>query len=352
VSSLSNHEELIAAVAWDNYQGRTQALATALGGRAWYIKSRPSQKPLLPLRYAFDAVRTWRLLRRHRPGTLVAIAPPVGPPLIATLWCLAHPDCRLVVDCHTGAFHSWRWRWSTLLLRIACRRAVAALVHTEGDEALVRAWRGRALLLPDDIPDAALAAPKPRADHPCVVVAGSLDGNEPVAAALAAAALLPAVEFRFTGEVQRIPPSVRSAASPNVVFTGWLEYPEFLGELLAANVVAVFSTDPHIMNRAAFETIGVGRPLVLSDLPGLRARFGPAAMFSPNEPRAMAGAISSAIRQEEILVQRSVAFQDHLRAQHRQAVASLKRLLGKADPTTAGAVPASLRLPDAEVVGE
>src|SRR5258708_16505252 len=99
----------VVAVAWDNHQGRTQALATALGGRAWYLRSRPAQKSLLPLRYLVDGVRMWRLLLRRRPVVLIVITPPIVAPLVASCWCLTH-RCTLVVGCHTRAFHSWKSR--------------------------------------------------------------------------------------------------------------------------------------------------------------------------------------------------------------------------------------------------
>ncbi len=316
----------VVAVAWDNHQGRTQALATALGGRAWYLRSRPAQKALLPLRYLVDGVRMWRLLLRRRPVVLIVITPPIVAPLVASCWCLTH-RCTLVVDCHTGAFHSWKWRWSARLLRPVLRQAVVALVHTQGDQELVEAWSARALLLPDDLPHGRDASPLPGASGPRVVVGGSLDGNEPVSAVIEAARLMPQVEVRLTGDVHRVPLSVRRAAPSNVVFTGWLDYSKFLGELLTANVVAVFSTDPHIMNRAAFEAVGLERPLVLSDLPGLRVRFGPAALFSPNDPRGMADGMLDALARQDELAARSKELQAHLRAQHQQALTRLRTLV-------------------------
>jgi glycosyltransferase involved in cell wall biosynthesis len=321
----------VVAVAWDHVQGRTQALATALGGQAWYIRSRPTQKPLLPLRYVIDGIQMWRLLLRHRPGVLLVITPPIGPPVVGLIWCLTH-RCLLVVDCHTGAFHSWKWRWSTWMIRAACRKAVVALVHTCGDEEMVRAWGATTLLLPDDIPDASLASHAPQFNRPCIVVAGSLDGNEPVAATLEAAALIPGVTLRFTGDPQRVPTALRRNAPENVVFTGWLDYPRFLAELLAADAVAVFSTDPHIMNRAAFETIGLERPLVLTDYPGLRARFGEAALFSPNDPQLMAITLWRALLQKDELAAKSGELQAQLRAQHQEAVARLKAMLEAPTP--------------------
>jgi glycosyl transferase family 4/glycosyl transferase family 1 len=319
----------IIAVAWDHHQGRTEALANALGGRAWYIRSRPTQKGLLPLRYLVDAIQMWRLLSHHRPEVLLAVTPPLGPPLVGWLWCLTH-DCSLVIDCHTGAFHSWKWRWAAPLLRLACRRAAAALVHTRGDEELVQAWGAVPVLLPDDLPEPSLAAPTPVHDGPCVVVAGSLDSKEPVAATVEAARLLPEVTLRFTGEPARVPAAVRRGAPRNADFPGWLDYPDFLGELLRADVVAVFSTDPHIMNRAAFEAVGLGRPLVLTDFAGLRSRFGSAALFSSNEPEAIADVLRVALRERDDLAARSMELQARLRAQHQEAVARLQEILATA----------------------
>jgi len=155
-----------------------------------------------------------------------------------------------------------------------------------------------------------------------------------VAEALAAAALLPDVEVRVTGDVAGVPAAVRRTAPPNVVFTGFLAYPAFLGEMRAADVVAVFSTDPHIMNRAAFEAVGLGRPLVLSDLPAVRSRFGDAALFAGNDPEAMAGAVRSALAQGQDLAAKSTQLGERLRIQHQQALGRLRTLLdvGKAQP--------------------
>jgi glycosyltransferase involved in cell wall biosynthesis len=111
------------------------------------------------------------------------------------------------------------------------------------------------------------------------------------------------------------------------VFTGWLDYPEFLGELLSAHVVAAFSTDPGIMNRAAFEAIGLGKALVLTDFPGLRERFGDAALYCNNDPAAMAAALRRAVQERVAMERASAAAQATLRAQWDQGLSEVKRLL-------------------------
>jgi glycosyltransferase involved in cell wall biosynthesis len=327
----------MAAIAWADFQPRTVALAAAFAGPALFVTSRLRGHPaLLPLRYLACAARTWRLLREHRPERVLVVTPPVVAPLVAWSWCRLHRR-PLVVDCHTDTFHGRRWAWALPVHRWLLRRARAVLVHTEEARALVEAWGVPALLLPDDVPEPAQASARPAHSRPTVLVAGSLDGNEPIAVVLAAAELLPEVDFRFTGDTRRLPAPVARRAPANVVFTGWLEYEKFLGELLAAHVVGVFSTDPHIMNRAAFEAVGLGRPLVLSDLAGLRRRFGEAALLCTNRPAAVAAALSQALAAQDQLAARSAALRPRLRAQHERAVARLKASL---DGHGAGAEPA------------
>ena len=151
--------------------------------------------------------------------------------------------------------------------------------------------------------------------------------DEPVAAVLAAAALLPEVEVRLTGDIGRLPASVRLSAPGNASFTGYLPYSEFLGELEAAEVVGVFTTLAPAMNRCAFEAIGLGRPLVLSDFPGLRARFGEAALFCANEPTAIAHTRRQALHERTSLAEKSRRLQVALRAQRENALAELRLML-------------------------
>ena len=57
------------AVAWAAQQPRTSGLAAALGGEAAFVTSPLPRRPATaPLRYAWCAARTWRLLERRRPS--------------------------------------------------------------------------------------------------------------------------------------------------------------------------------------------------------------------------------------------------------------------------------------------
>jgi glycosyltransferase involved in cell wall biosynthesis len=159
-----------------------------------------------------------------------------------------------------------------------------------------------------------------------VLVAGSLDAAEPVLESLEMARLAPEVLFRVTGDAARLPAG--AAVPPNVVATGFLPYPQFLGAVLAADLVTVFTTDPHQMSRAAFEAVGLGRPLLLSDTPGLRSRFEAAAAFTANRPAAMAAAVRKALDCRQELAARSERLAEELK---RQRDAAMRRLRGLLD---------------------
>ena len=315
------------AVAWARFQPRAVELARELGGEACFVVgSGPA-----PLRYALAAVRTWRLLSRRRPRLVLAVTPPVFAPLVAWAWCVRH-RAGLVVDCHPpGSFDAARWAWARPLHRFLLRRCRLALVHTRPNQALLEGWRVRALLLPDDVP--AASEPEAGGGEDTVLVAGSLDGNEPVAEVLAAAALLPDVRFTLTGDLRRLARRTVAGAPPNVRFTGCLPYPEFLAAVAGAAVVAVFTNDPCVHTpRAAFEAVGAGRPLVLIDFPGPRALFGSAAVLTPPEPSAMAAAVRRALVERRVLAERSRALAERLRAWRRRAMDAARVALEASAP--------------------
>ncbi|HEV3235135.1 MAG TPA: glycosyltransferase [Candidatus Dormibacteraeota bacterium] len=327
------------AVAWCDFQPRTVALAEAFGGRAHFISGSRLQGRgfLLPLRYLRDAVVAWQTLSRERPKVVFAITPPVFSPLVAWLWCRLHGG-SLVIDCHTEAFHSRRWGWALPIHRWLCRRAAAVTLHNDVMYQEAEAWGAPAVLLPDELPDPGLASPVVAPAGPQVVVAGSLDTQEPIAEALEAARLVPGVEFLVTGDTARLPAGMVENAPANVTFTGWLDYGRFLGHLAAADVVAAFSLDPHIMNRAAFEAIAVGRPLVLSAHEGLQSRFGEAAVYCANSAPAMAAAIEQAIDSADQLALRAKTAQGRLQADRETGINRLKLTLRHADARGGGRV--------------
>jgi glycosyltransferase involved in cell wall biosynthesis len=320
----------LVALAWSRFQARTEALANELGGEARFIAGRHlrASRLQLPFRYLRDSIDTWWQLRRLKPRVVIVITPPVFAPLVAWLWCRLHGR-PLVIDCHTLALHSRKWAWALPLHRFLMRRARAVLVHTNEAVAEVRGWGAEVMVLPDELPDPALAGEPAPTRGPRVLIAGSLDWDEPVAAVLEAARQIPTLELRLTGDPARVAAEVRAAAPSNAIFTGWLDYRTFLGEVRAADVVAAFTGQPGVMNRAAFEAVGLGKPLVLTDLPGMRERFGEAALFTTNDPADIARTINRAYVERDRLAQQSLHLQADLRAARSEGLTRLRTLVAE-----------------------
>ena len=81
------NQPLLSAVAWTKFQGRTNALAAALGGQARFFGDGFTGHRLAarPLAYVMKSFQTWNTLSRDNPRTVLVITPPVFAPLVAWL---------------------------------------------------------------------------------------------------------------------------------------------------------------------------------------------------------------------------------------------------------------------------
>ena len=111
----------------------------------------------------------------------------------------------------------------------------------------------------------------------------------------------------MTGDLRRLPESIRATAPPNVKFIGFLEGEHFTQAIANADVVLTLSTEPTSVMRAAYEAVYAGRPLVLSDWPVLREYF-PFAVHAENTPEGVTAAVREALdRHAELVSLASVA---------------------------------------------
>ncbi len=336
----------LVVLAWADFQPRTVGLARALGGEPLFIRSRQLavHRRLVAIRYLVHALETWRRLNSLNPRRLVVVTPPLPVVLLAWAWCRMRGRV-FAVDSHTGAYQGHKWGWSWRLHRWIFRRARVVAIHTEEETEQARAWGVNALWVPDDLPSTGEAAVVSRTSRPRIVVAGSFDDNEPVSKVLASAALFSEAEVRLTGDPARLPSGALAGAPANAVFTGYLPYDRFLGELAVADVVAVFTADDaeitYRLNRASSEAIGLGRPPVLFDLPGNRKRFGAAAVLAGTDPASMAAALRGAVIRRGELAAASRRLRAQIEKQRRRAIARLQAALeenGDATAREAGSV--------------
>jgi glycosyltransferase involved in cell wall biosynthesis len=254
------------------------------------------------LRWPELALRTLKLLFRRKPAILFVQNPSL---VLTTLVILTRRlfGYYLVVDAHNEGVRPFarRGRFVRWLTRRALSRADATIVTNTALAKDVKAEGGRPLVLPDRLPEPVLQA-RTQVEHerPLLVVISSFHPDEPVAAIIAAATMLPDVHFAFTGDARRFP--CKGAVLPrNVQLTGYLTEKAFWRLLSQATVVCDLTLKPDCIVCGAYEALALAKPMVLSDNPATREIFGSAAVLTDNGPKSIARAVRTAVKRRNRL---------------------------------------------------
>lgn len=277
-------------LSWAREHGRTSELAAEFGLRAKFVYA-PGKGGLLA-RYVRQFRQTRALLLAERPEVVWVQLPPA-----LALFALSRVSGyrpTVVADLHTGFFLDPKWRWATRrsLAWLRKRGALAVVTNTYLQQRCERSGV-TAVVLHDLIRDS-MALPA----HGHVLCPLSYANDEPLAELLHAAWITPEISWVFTGAP---PAKVCEAAPPNVRFTGYLSRDEYTQELRTASALCALTTRPHTMQRAGYEALEYGIPLVTSDFAELREFFGDAAEYVRADAEAIAkGAGRALLRKDEL----------------------------------------------------
>ncbi|TAL21760.1 MAG: glycosyltransferase [Frankiales bacterium] len=294
-------------VSWMRHHGRSEDLSRALGATPVFLSvGRLTDRRTAPVRHLLQAVLTIAVLVRRRPPVLWVMAPPTSLVVLGLLWSRL-TGCRIGVDAHTGAVlepatgepRSVRW----------LRRADVVVVTTERLAVPLRAKGVRACALHDPPVATSTAPPSGR-----VVMPASWYPDEPWADVVGAAALLPDVAFVVTGR----PPAALSDVPPNLTLSGYLDRGEYDDLVASADVVLALTTREDTMQRAAYEAVGAGRPVVASGTDALREYLFRGAVFTDGGPESLAEAVRTALRDRDRLAAEVVVLRD----EHEKAFAA------------------------------
>lgn len=267
------------AVAWAPYSRMSDTFARELRGKLFCIHYLRFQSPLhAPFKYVLQALRTLQVLMRERPTAVHVQTPPFVCGLVVLLYCRL-VGARYVLHYHSAAFASI-WGWALPVQRFLARHAATNIVTNEHWAAVVRGWGGHSLVMVDpflDLPEGVSFPVRPGFN---LAFVSTFAPDEPTAAVLQAATLLPEVNFYITGNLQKLRAELRAQAPPNVIFTGFLDpYREYPGLLRAADAIMVLTTRDHTLQLGGCEAIAVGKPLITSDWPYLRQVFAGGAVY-------------------------------------------------------------------------
>jgi glycosyltransferase involved in cell wall biosynthesis len=279
-------------VAWTSNTGRMDDLAATFGGKAllpYPLGGFTSTVGKLA-RYAASALMTVVGLVRARPAAVVVTNPPILPCVLVGLYA-SLTGIPWVIDSHPGGFGGQGDTVSGRLvpvLRFLTSRCSAVLVTTPRLSEIVCSWGGTPIILHEPALDMGIQS-QPRDDGPILFV-GVFQRDEPVAAIIDAARLLPEEAFWVTGDLAKAPPGLLEEAPRNVHFVGFLRADAYRAALLASRIVISLTTDPDSVMRSGFDAIWSSRPLIVSDTATTRATF-PFARHATNDGAAIAEAI-------------------------------------------------------------
>jgi glycosyltransferase involved in cell wall biosynthesis len=312
-------------VSWIRHHPRSRDLAQALGAQAVYMPwAWHGQSPARTLLGWFrSGLMTWRVVRSLPSGSVVvAMAPPVFCPLVG-LSAAWGRGVHLAIDLHSGGLNDARWRWSFGLMRWAVRRAEAVIV-TNPDLLQGHDTGSTPVLVIQDpfwVDKRPEVGPAPMSGRPYAVFPASGASDEPIVALGEAAALLrERVEVVVTGDR---PPQ---GETPGLRFTGFLPVGEYQSLMAHATVVLALTTREATMQRAAYEGLQLGRPLVCSDTGVLRRVLADAAICVENTGPAIAAGITEAMARGDQLKAAGAAVQATIRADSERGLAALRVL--------------------------
>ena len=262
-------------------------------------------------KWAAQAIKTLRLLRRDRPDVLFVQNPSLGATVLALL---VRPWFRyqLVVDAHNEGVRPFirSGRWIDWLTKQLLKRADFTIVTNAALAKDVRLAGGRPLILPDPLPTPAPINATARVDAADIMVISTFAPDEPLYEILKAAAGMPDVRFAVTGNPRNL--SFQGSTLPaNVRLTGYLPEDEYWAMLAFARVVVDLTLMPDCLVCGAYESLAAARPMVLSDNEPSRALFGKVAILTRSDSISISNAIRAAL-----------AEQDHLEAAARDARAA------------------------------
>ena len=314
-------------ISWERHR-RTRELARSLGLELREItSSAPSG-----IRYLSLFVRTLMTVARRRPAVLVVQCPS----LLLGIWAAVLKPLfgyRLVADLHNEAVEpiNLRASWYQSAFAWIRRAADMNVVTNDALKALVEAEGGRAIVVPDKVPELEPSAPtSSRTNRRRVVFICTYAIDEPVHAFLEAARFLGAdIDVFVTGDRRRAPADI--VVPPNVQLTGFLPEHAYAQLLADADVLVDLTSLENCLVCGAYEALALEKPLVTSDTRALRSYFRVGTVYTQHEARAIAGAIGYAIAHANRLTLEMRRLKRRLRdewASQRAALESIIRTYG------------------------
>ncbi|MCD2170215.1 glycosyltransferase [Microbacterium sp. JC 701] len=307
-------------ISWAEQNGRTTDLAVLLGLKPIFVE-RGKYARILPLRYLHQYRRTRRIVQSSNSSQNIFFMLPPAPMLLAARGRKRNSRSRFVFDLHTGYFYDPKWKWAATagLRAMKSHHAIVTNEHL-AQKCLVAGVSST--VLHDVINVSGEPVPTSRGTH--ILVPLSYANDEPVDELLKAASRYPELSFVLTG---RPPAEVQSKAPANVHFPGFVSSSEYDALLRDSLAVMALTTRPHTMQRAGYEAMNFGVPLITSNFPELFEFFESSAIYASPDADSLSDAIGRAQAESEHLRDSMVKVRRRRQTEQSLALDNLRKLL-------------------------
>jgi glycosyltransferase involved in cell wall biosynthesis len=181
------------------------------------------------------------------------------------------------------------------LHRYTLKSADLTIVTNQYLSSIVESLGGRALVLPDKLPDLHPKSSVKLEASISLLMISSFGQDEPIEEVIKACVQLEGVHdftVYVTGNFRKAPADLIARAPSNMEFTGFLSEQAFVDMLYAVDGVLALTTSDYCMLCGCYEAVAANKPLVTSDKSVLREYF-EGAVFVDSDADSIASGIAA-----------------------------------------------------------
>jgi hypothetical protein len=252
-----------------------------------------SNKPSVG-RYIFLSIKTILILFKQKPEVLIVQNPSI---VLSYISVIFRPliGYKLIMDCHNAALVplEGKYPWLVKLAQFLINKAKFVIVTNEELAKQVFSLKGAPIILNDPIPEFDYEKSlKNRNDQPKVTLIATWAEDEPIKEFLDAVAQMENLDVYVTGRLKE--PELKEKYNM-VNFTGFLSRSDYIKLISSSDLIVDLTTRENCLVCGAYEAVGVGVPLLLSNTLSLRSTFDLGAEFCDNDVDSIIDGINSAI---------------------------------------------------------
>jgi len=285
------------------------------------------------LKYPRSIRETWNILRSHKADILFVQNPSMILAAFACLYKFIYKT-TLIVDRHTTFLLTRKYRNTPriiifkILHRFTIKHADLTIVTNSFLADLVTKLKGRPYVLPDKLPDLKQENTLSLKGQRNILLISSFGIDEPVKEAIEAMKHVKHdnTYLYITGNLKKLDTAVRSAASHNVIFTGYLSERDFIDMLFSVDVIMALSIADYTLLCGCYEAISAEKPLITSGKAVLKEYF-KAALFVDNTPKDIAAGIDRALDDLSAIRENVAEFRSELQIDWEQQYDKLEEKL-------------------------